>query len=690
VLWGIKWYGDALFSSGGAAFYPGIFLPVGWQVATFAHSSAMFLLLMPLYKIGGVAFAYNVAVLSSFVFAFAGMYLLVRRTSLPPVYASLVAVLFTFCGFRWLRINGHLNQLLGSMLLPWLLWCVERAWTNRRHALRWFAAAGILWGIAAAISFYFVWLGGVAVVGWLTGKWLANRSQWRTAVQGLLVTALIAALLSAPLLFGYARAMKLADVPTADIAWTSLWGASLNSLPTPSMSHPFEWLKNLHRWLYRGPHDESGSANLGVLASVLAIVGLWQARKDRNWWSIFVVTALGLVFALGYTLRWNGETVEWSGLRAVDGAIWSLGHRLKPDLFHPAEPYGPFVQGVPLPSLLFAAIVPFWEGARTLSRFAFVALPGFFLIVAAGLQAVRWRTLQMVLALLLLIEVLPFPSGNVPAFPPAHPAFDWLRTNTQEQDGLIDVYAPRPYTLELIFGGEILWAGQYHQRATAAGAGSVWPAHTWFLRDWLDQHPHAALEPDFVPILQAYHVNFILLHMRGPYEEQILQELHLNQGTQFVQCFAPPPGPAPWEYPICVIKVVPPTHPDFNLVFGDGWSGQEKWGVWAEGTESDARWVATVQTDHSVRVEAFPMCVPGISQSITLVANGIPILTHEWYSCDRWSEEVKIPASSVKVGWNNLTFRYAYAAKPAVVTDGRNSDERPLSVGFTKLQIELR
>jgi len=688
VLWGINWYTDVLFNGMGAGFYPGIFHPVGWQVATFAHSPAMFLILVPLSKIGGAAFAYNIAILSSFGIAFAGMYLLARRTNLSPVYASLVAVLFTFCGFRWFRIGGHLNQLLGSALLPWLLWCMGRAWGNKRFALRWFVVAGILWGIAAAISFYFLWLGGITILGWSIGKWLANRGSWRTILQGLLVTALIAAVLSAPLLFGYARAMRMADVPAADIAWTSLWGASLNSLPTPSSGHPFAWLKNLNRQLYRGPLDESGSVNLGVLASVLALVGLWQARKDRNWWPVFVVTALGLVLALGYILRWNGENIEWSGLRSIDKAIWSLGHRLKPDFFRPVEPYGPFVQGVPLPNLLFAAVVPFWEGARTLSRFAFVALPGFFLLVARGLQAGRWRPLLLTLAFLLLVEGLPSSSGSVSASPPAHRAFDWLRTNTKQQDGLIDLYAPRPNTLELKFGGEILLAGQYHHRATAAGAGSVWPAHTWFLFDWLVQHPHAVLDPDFVPILQAYRVNFILLHMQGPHEEQILQELRLDQQFRFVECFAPPHDSSPWPHPICILEVLAQPNMPMNVRLRDGWSGQEEWGVWAEGIESDARWVATTKTDHSVRVEAFPMCVPGTSQSITLVANGIPISTHEWNNCEPWSEEVKIPAALVKVGWNDLAFHYAYATKPAFVTDGRNPDERPLSVGFTKLQVK--
>jgi hypothetical protein len=690
VLWGTKWYADNWLHGGDTTFYPSIFHPIGWQVGTFAHSPALFLFLAPLSWLGGVAFAYNIALIISFGIAFAGMYRLARGTHFSFILAALVSVLFTFLGFHWLRIGGHLNQLLGSALMPWALWCMKRAWADKRPAFRWFVAAGVLWGFAAAISFYFVWLGAISVFGWMFGKWITCRNDWRTLVRGLLVMTVIAAILSGPFLWQYMQAIKMAGVPSNDIAWTSDWGASLNSLPTPSAGHPIALLKSLHRWLYRGPQDESAVANLGILAFVLALVGIWQARKARNWWPVFVVTASGLVFALGYTLRWNGKSIGWSGFRLIDQAIWSLGHYLKPDFFRPAEPYGPFVQGLPLPGLLFAAIMPFWEGARTLSRFAFVALPGFFLLVGRGLQASRRLPLQAAFAILLLVEVLPAPSQSFPAFPAAHPAFDWLRMNTEQQDGVIDLRAPQPDMLEPLFDGKILWADQYRQRATAAGAGSVWPAHTWFLREWLLHHPKGFQDTDFAPLLRFYSVRYIVLHMGGGNERAALQKAQQNRELQLERCFDPPPGPSPWGYPICVIRVLPFAHPGFNLVFGDGWSGHEEWGLWAEGAASDARWGATAKSDYSLQIEAFPMCVPGMSQSLSLLVNNVPLSTYMWYDCDQWSADMEIPAAMVNVGWNVLTFRYAYAVKPVTVTKGQNLDERDLSVGFTKLQIGRR
>ena len=86
------------------------------------------LALAPLYKLGGAAFAYNVACLLSFFVAFAGMLRLARQFSTATLFATVAALFFTFWGFRWFRASAHLHALLSTSLLPWLLYCVEHAW----------------------------------------------------------------------------------------------------------------------------------------------------------------------------------------------------------------------------------------------------------------------------------------------------------------------------------------------------------------------------------------------------------------------------------------------------------------------------------------------------------------------------------------------------------------------------------
>ena len=114
----------------------------------------------------------------------------------------------------------------------------------------------------------------------------------------------------------------------------------------------------------------------------------------------------------------------------------------------------------------------------------------------------------------------------------------------------------------------------------------------------------------------------------------------------------------------------------------DGWSGQEDWGVWAEGMQSDAQFVATARRPMRLDVSAFPLCVPGKNQRISLEVNGTAVADHEWRDCEPWNATVDIPEALVRVGFNDLTLRPAYADAPAA------GDTRRLSAGFSKLRVD--
>ena len=85
VLWGIEWYG-AHFPDRDLLFYPLLFHPEGWHVATFAYGPAVFLPLLPLFRWGGAAFAYNAGALLSLFVAFAGMFRLARHGGGAPLH----------------------------------------------------------------------------------------------------------------------------------------------------------------------------------------------------------------------------------------------------------------------------------------------------------------------------------------------------------------------------------------------------------------------------------------------------------------------------------------------------------------------------------------------------------------------------------------------------------------------------
>ena len=100
VLWTIRWYDGALRGQHGFLLYPLAFYPTGWHVATFAGGPFLFVVLLPLYWLGGAAFAYNVVTLLTFLVSFAGM-LKLARLFVPTLAATLAALLFMLTVTWW-------------------------------------------------------------------------------------------------------------------------------------------------------------------------------------------------------------------------------------------------------------------------------------------------------------------------------------------------------------------------------------------------------------------------------------------------------------------------------------------------------------------------------------------------------------------------------------------------------------
>src|SRR3982751_6741705 len=77
-----------------------------------------------LYRFLPLATALNLEMLSSYAFAFAGMWLLMRRLGLPGEGALAAAMAFAFCGFNLLHLN-HLTLVAVASHIPWLLWAAD-------------------------------------------------------------------------------------------------------------------------------------------------------------------------------------------------------------------------------------------------------------------------------------------------------------------------------------------------------------------------------------------------------------------------------------------------------------------------------------------------------------------------------------------------------------------------------------
>jgi len=684
------WFSDALAQGQNPLIYPYNFFPEGWRVGSHSVGTFLYLVLVPLVRIGGGAFAFNIAVLFTCVFGFAGALLLARRhlTALP---ATVVSLAITFWSMRWYEaMQGRLHTFLPAAILPWMLWGVERAYaaSSLRRRVGWLILVTALWAVAFNLSLYFVFLDGIMLALWMLLITGSKLEAWPRRLLDLCFMSAVLLVLGAPWLILNLHESAIADPQFYRIAEVNFDGASLNSFPIPFLDHP--WLASFARSLYRGEPWDQAMGNLGLAWTLVAILGIFLARKNRAWRPAIAVALVGLLLAQGLTLHWNGQPVQWPALRPLNQALWQVGHSLKPGFFVDDQPPAPFADAIPLPALLFAIFVPFWERGRMFARYALGASVAVLLLAGMALVEVRrlWPnrltvglTLQLVLAGILLFEIVPPPLDALPFPPEGHPAYTWLSQQSIPGEGIANVFAAHPSTLVLSNHSYNLLAASYTRQATVVGAG-VHPRHTDVLNEWLATHEHPFWQPDFAQILRSYRVRYIVMGMLGEWEPGLWQEAQAAKEIKPVSCFPAPEGTTPWDWPICILEVLPPRSPEINVLLHDGWSGQEDWGVWAEGTQSDAQFVATSRSPVRLEVAAFPLCVPGKNQRISLEVNGTAVADHEWRDCEPWQATVDIPEALVRVGFNDLTLHPAYAIAPTA------GDTRPLSVGFSKLRVD--
>ena len=363
-------------------------------------------------------------------------------------------------------------------------------------ARSWLLLVGVFWAVSSLGTLYAILIGGIALIAWLTGRLLARQIGWPLALISLAVSGATALILVSPVLLGLLKESQALGAAFYTVDEVNFWGTSLNSLPVPYIFHP--WLWPVAQWLYRGLTYEQGAANLGSIATVAAIAGCWQVRRDKNWRPVMLLAATGLVLALGLTLKWNNQSIQWAPLRPLDDVVWQIARLLKPSFFQANRPQA-FDSAIPLPGLILTAVIPFFERARVFARYALIGGVGVFLLAALAVGRLSRRWARCLLAAALALEVIPPPLAAYPYPPVPHPAFAWLSQQQIPGQSIIDLIAGHPYTPVLYSGGESLFATTYHHQATVAGASSVWPAYAAFLSNWLATHEHAFWHPDSSP-----------------------------------------------------------------------------------------------------------------------------------------------------------------------------------------------
>jgi hypothetical protein len=690
ILAGTLWIGQALATGQNPLVCPLNFFPEGWRVATHGGGPFLFAALTPLAAVGGVALAFNLAVLATHALAFGGA-LAVGRRYLKILPATVVALAFTFWGLRWNQAaGGRLNITLGSALLPWMVWGIEHALATPRRWPRWLAFVGFVWAVTIMCSLYFAYIGGLVVAIWVIFARPGEHLLWRSRLLYLAYTALAGLLFASPWLYINWHDTRIADPPFYSALEVNFWGASLNALPAPSVAHPLRWLRELGRAIYQGAPDwEQGTANLGLLGCAMAVAGVALALRDKKWRPMLLLAACALSLSLGLTLHWSGEPVQWVPMRPINQALWSFGHALKPVFFFGDAPPVPFQDGIPLPAYLLTVVMPFMERGRALARYALPGSLGVFLLAGLALNSIRRTWLQVILAGLLVLEIVPPRLESLPYPPPTHPAFNWLAKQSIPGEGIAEVVAPAESALVLGMSGDILLAPFFHHQRSVTGASGVAPRSQATLFEWLVQHPHPFWHPDFAAVMRFYKVRYLSMIQLGDWDKKLWSEAKANKELKQIGCFKKPAGPSPWNWDLCILEVLPAPPSNINLLLHDGFSGREDWGVWSESADAAAQWISTTAgVPYRLTWSAFPQCVPDQKQAISFQINGQVLQTHEWEDCEPYAGTLDIPASLVRVGANDVTVSARYASAPPAPASGAPADTRTLAAGFTRLLIE--
>ena len=677
VVWGILWYNHALAEGVNPFHYPLVFHPEGWQVGILAHTPLLFLIAQPFHLIGGEVFAYNMLAVIPFVISYVGALRFFRHYTKSTVTLVVVSLAFTFVTMRSNRVWGHLHILwatsffpwLGDQLLQWRKQPLDQIW----HKRVWMA--GLLWGVMISFSLYSIFLGPVIFL--FLEKLLLV---WRKITIQLLLIAGIALLVGSTALAPYYFAVQNEPTHPTLINALFFWSSSLNDLFVPSTHHTIPAVKQLHGLMVNEPGGEG--LNMGISTLFLMIVGIYHLfiQKEKRYGRL-LVASVGLMLALGPFLKYDGQVIEIGWFTTLNATFWEIGYSLKPGTFLFEQIPKEFAHSIPLPSYFLTIFIPFWEGARTVSRFVMVGFVAVLGLVASGLDTLPkwWRWLLM---LIFLVEMLPIQTGSrFLSLDPPHPAHAWLMAQPQNPgEAVADL------RIDLMHGPEPLYLSWQTQWPTISAIGSFVPNQHSFLRDNLGRL--ATQPPKTVSqLLQSYQVRYLVVHHVNDHGKEVWD--YLQAAPDYftaVGCFeSPETYVSPWPYTICIAEATP--HATIaNIYPVYGFSDEEPWGVWTIEDRPRFDFIATAQKPYELTVDAFPHCIEGQSQTLSILSNEKRLYHYQWEGCEGVQAQVIIPAEQISLGWNEVIFEMAYATSPVDLNTG--NDPRTLAIGFSQLEIK--
>ena len=251
-----------------------------------------------LYRLLPVGLAFNLELVSSYIAAFAGMWILLRRQRLSGEAALFGAMVFAFCGFNLHHLD-HMNVIAVIAHLPWLLLATEVLLTSQAPRTRAFAFSSVVLLLASQLLLGF------------------PQCVWMTMLAAALYAFYLFRQGAAGSRLGLLGGAALLGCAVAGVQWLPSYDtleASVRHAPSLAFRltyslHPGNLLQLWSPYTlvngYIGPPNERGH-EFGVYAGAFCTVGLawllvrWRALERRGLAAaLLVFAALSVVMTLG-------------------------------------------------------------------------------------------------------------------------------------------------------------------------------------------------------------------------------------------------------------------------------------------------------------------------------------------------------------------------------------------------------
>ncbi len=252
-----------------------------------------------IYRVLPLTAAFNVEMLTSYLVALAGMWVLLRRFAFSSESAVAGALMFAFSGFNLLHLV-HINMIAVGAHLPWLLWSADLLMTGGRGRT---AAAGFALtavNLASQILLGFpqgVWFNSLILACLIVYR-MAGGTRWTRIL--LLGAALVAGAITG--------GVQL--LPTLDLARSSVRAATTSDFRLSLSMHPLNLVQLvspylLDRRIYALPgerymHEFCIYGGAISTISVCWIALRWrELERRRQAGALLGLAAFGVLLALG-------------------------------------------------------------------------------------------------------------------------------------------------------------------------------------------------------------------------------------------------------------------------------------------------------------------------------------------------------------------------------------------------------